>query len=75
MMFMTKKRYQWPLQAVILDWAGTGVDFGCFGPVHPIVQAFSEQGITLQMTEARGPKGLAKKDHIRSVLNMPRVAG
>ena len=72
-MLMMKNYYQGPVKAVILDWAGTGVDFGCFGPVFPIVQAFFEQGIELDMNEARGPMGLSKKEHIREILRMPGV--
>ena len=61
------------MQAVILDWAGTGIDHGCFGPVRPIVDAFTSKGIELAITKARGPMGLAKKDHIRLLLESPEV--
>ncbi len=71
--FIRSTRYRGPVQAVVLDWAGTGIDHGCFGPVQPIVQAFAEHGIELYLPEARGPMGLAKKDHIRAVLYSPRI--
>lgn len=71
--FIRTKRYRGPLQAVVLDWAGTGIDHGCFGPVEPIVRAFATHGVELEMVEARGPMGLAKKDHVRQVLSMPSV--
>ena len=71
--FIRSKRYRGPVQAVILDWAGTGIDHGCFGPVRPIVDAFTSKGIELAITKARGPMGLAKKDHIRLLLESPEV--
>ena len=71
--FIRTKRYRGPVQAVVLDWAGTGIDHGCFGPVQPIVEAFARHGVELDLREARGPMGLAKKDHVRAVLNMPSV--
>ena len=29
-----------PIEAVIFDWAGTTVDFGCFAPVQAFVEVF-----------------------------------
>ena len=69
------QKYRGRVQAVILDWAGTGVDHGCFGPIEPIVRAFAEQGVRLEISEARGPMGMAKKDHIRTLLADPNIAG
>lgn len=66
--FIRSQKYRGPVQAVILDWAGTGVDHGCFGPIEPIVRAFADQGLELHITEARGPMGMAKKDHVRALL-------
>lgn len=31
--FLRRTAYMGPIQAVILDWAGTAVDHGCRGPV------------------------------------------
>ena len=33
------------IEAVIFDWAGTTVDFGCFAPVQAFVEAFKAEGI------------------------------
>ena len=33
------------IEAVIFDWAGTTVDYGCFAPVEALRQAFREVGI------------------------------
>lgn len=56
------------LQAVIFDWAGTLVDHGSLAPTQIFVDAFATFGITLTLDEARGPMGLSKRDHIRTLL-------
>lgn len=72
--FIKNRKHPDRVQAVILDWAGTGVDHGCFGPIEPILQAFAEHGVELEPLEARGPMGMAKKDHIRALLTQPDIA-
>ena len=52
------------IECVIMDWAGTAVDYGCFAPVAAFLKAFGEVGITVTMEEARRPMGMAKIDHI-----------
>jgi phosphonoacetaldehyde hydrolase len=59
---------------VVFDWAGTTVDYGCFAPVAAFVDAFASRGVEVTRTEARGPMGLHKRDHIRAMLQMPQVA-
>ncbi|WP_455884396.1 phosphonoacetaldehyde hydrolase [Pseudomonas spelaei] len=68
--------YQTPntLQAVILDWAGTVVDFGSFAPTQIFVEAFAEFDVQVSIEEARGPMGMGKWDHIRNLCNQPQVA-
>lgn len=56
------------LEAVIFDWAGTTIDFGCFAPTQVFVDAFAAVGIEISLEEARGPMGMAKIDHIRALL-------
>ncbi len=63
------------IEAVIFDWAGTTVDYGCFAPVYAFQEAFAEAGIDVTMDEVRGPMGMLKKDHIRTMLNMERIRG
>lgn len=60
--------------AVILDWAGTSVDFGCFAPLCVLLDIFAEEGLNIQTADAREPMGLAKKEHIRKILEMEHVA-
>jgi len=61
------------LQAVILDWAGTTVDFGSLAPVRTLQQVFGRVGIALTEFEIRRDMGLPKQDHIRRILAMKRV--
>lgn len=61
-------------QAVILDWAGTTVDYGSCAPTQVFIEIFRRRGIEISAAEARGPMGSAKRDHISAVVNLPRVA-
>jgi phosphonoacetaldehyde hydrolase len=62
------------IEGVILDWAGTTVDFGCFAPVNVFIDIFKDAGVDVTMEEARAPMGLLKIDHIRAMLSMPRIS-
>ena len=62
------------LQAAILDWAGTVVDFGSFAPTQIFVEAFGEFDVQVSIEEARGPMGMGKWDHIRTLCDQPQVA-
>ena len=61
-------------RAVIFDWAGTTVDYGCFAPVQAFQEVFREAGIEPTMEEVREPMGMLKWDHIRKMLDMPRIS-
>jgi phosphonoacetaldehyde hydrolase len=63
------------MKGVIVDWAGTIVDYGSRAPVEAFRAAFAHEGVPITVAEARGPMGLAKRDHISAVIEMPRVAG
>ena len=56
------------IKLVVLDWAGTTIDFGCQAPTGAFVSAFAKKGIAVSLAEARGPMGLHKKDHVRAML-------
>lgn len=61
-------------EAVIFDWAGTTVDYGCFAPVESFIQAFKEFGITPTVDEVRAPMGMLKWNHIKEMLSMERIS-
>jgi phosphonoacetaldehyde hydrolase len=62
------------LKAVIFDWAGTTVDFGCFAPTGVFIEVFRQKGIEITLKEARGPMGIHKHDHIKVITRYPRIA-
>lgn len=61
------------IECVIMDWAGTAIDYGCFAPVAAFLKAFAEKGLAVTMEEARGPMGMTKIDHIRELFKLPSV--
>ena len=62
------------IEAVIFDWAGTTVDYGCFAPVQAFREAFNHFGVPVTMEETRKPMGMLKREHIRTMLQMDRIA-
>ncbi len=62
------------IEAVIFDWAGTTVDYGSFAPVGAFLNAFKAHGITPTNAEVREPMGMLKRDHVKYMLNMPRIS-
>ena len=45
------------MKAVILDWAGTVIDSGVFGPIVVFMELFKNEGVPITIDEARGPMG------------------
>ncbi|MFP6666352.1 MAG: phosphonoacetaldehyde hydrolase [Pirellulales bacterium] len=66
-------QYGGPLKAVIFDWAGTVIDYGSCAPAVAFVEVFHKNGVEITMAEAREPMGMAKRDHIAAILQMPAV--
>ncbi|MCM3630156.1 phosphonoacetaldehyde hydrolase [Paenibacillus glycanilyticus] len=62
------------IRAVMLDWAGTMVDFGCFAPLNVFVEVFGRKGVQVTVEEAREPMGMLKRDHIAAMCQMERIA-
>ena len=62
------------LQAVVFDWAGTVIDHGSLAPMGVFVKTFKEFGVDISIAEARGPMGMAKRDHIKTLMRQPRIA-
>ena len=70
---MTKTTSPASIRLVIFDWAGTTVDHGCFAPVIPFVEALAQFGVEITLDEAREPMGLGKRDHLKALLQTPRI--
>jgi phosphonoacetaldehyde hydrolase len=62
------------LKAVVLDWAGTTVDFGSLAPARMLQRTFASVGIDVTDAEVRADMGLPKKDHVRRILSGGRVS-
>ncbi|RAU16808.1 phosphonoacetaldehyde hydrolase [Nitrincola tibetensis] len=73
-MYRYKRRYTGPVQAVIMDLAGTCVDFGSLAPIQAFQALFAEEGVPISVAEARAPMGKEKREHIEALLAMPRIA-
>lgn len=71
--FNEHRRPPGPLKAVIFDWAGTLLDYGSRAPVLAVVSVFRSFDVPVTIDEARGPMGMAKRDHLRTMLEMPRI--
>lgn len=71
--FYYKRSYRGPLKAVVLDWAGTTMDYGCFAPSVVFNKVFEKRGVNITTEQAREPMGMAKKDHIRAITQMDPV--
>lgn len=61
------------IKTVILDWAGTVVDYGSFAPVEAFRRLFEERGIEASFRAIRKPMGRMKKDHLRDICSDPEV--
>ncbi len=64
----------YPIKAVIFDWAGTMVDFGCMAPVDALIDAFAAHAVGITAAQARRDMGRAKRDHVAAILADPAVA-
>ncbi len=74
MEFVFKRTYRGPLKAVLLDWAGTTMDYGCLAPAVAFREVFKRRGVEITIDEARAPMGAHKKVHIRQITQNENVA-
>jgi phosphonoacetaldehyde hydrolase len=72
--FVFVRSYRGPLKAVVLDWAGTTVDYGSFAPTAVFLRLFESENVKITPEDARSGMGLMKKDHLRTILARPQVA-
>ncbi len=68
-----KRSYRGPIEAVLLDWAGTTMDFGCMAPAVVFVQVYKNQNVPITMEEARAPMGAHKRVHIQKISQLDTV--
>lgn len=61
------------LKAIVFDWAGTVVDFGCLCPVQALELAFRAHGMEVSAPAIQQFMGIAKREHVRKVLALPEV--
>jgi phosphonoacetaldehyde hydrolase len=71
---MARATFTGPLKAIILDWAGTTMDYGCYAPAVVFVDVFKRKGVPITMEEAREPMGAHKRVHIKAISKIPAVA-
>src|SRR6266542_686406 len=74
MSFTYERRYRGKIRAVLLDWAGTTMDYGCMAPAVVFVEVFKRQGVPITMEEARAPMGAHKRVHIQKITELDSVA-
>ena len=73
MSFTYKRSYRGPIEAVILDWAGCTVDFGCMAPAVVFVEVYKRKQVPITMEEARVPMGAHKRVHIQRISELDSV--
>ncbi len=62
------------VKAVILDWAGTAVDYGSMAPLAVFIEIFRRRGVDITLEEAREPMGVSKRDHVQALCDMERIS-
>jgi phosphonoacetaldehyde hydrolase len=67
------RTYRGPVEAVLLDWAGTTLDFGCLAPAVVFVEVFRRKDVPISMEEARAPMGAHKRVHIQRITELDSV--
>jgi phosphonoacetaldehyde hydrolase len=73
MNFSYRRSYRGPIEAVLLDWAGTTMDFGCMAPAVVFVEVFKRQKVPISVEEARAPMGAHKRVHIQRISELDSV--
>src|SRR5882724_1591813 len=71
--FRFRRLYQGPIEAVLLDWAGTTMDHGCMAPAVVFVEVFKRQEVPISVEEARVPMGAHKRVHIQRITELASV--
>ncbi len=72
-MFTYSRHYRGDIEAVLLDWAGTTMDYGCMAPAVVFVEVFKRKEVPIAMEEARLPMGAHKRTHIQRITEIDSV--
>lgn len=75
MSYSYRRSYRGPIEAVLLDWAGTTMDFGCMAPAVVFVEVFKRRQVPISIEEARAPMGAHKRVHIQRITELESVRG
>ena len=73
MSFVYQRSYRGALKGVILDWAGTTMDYGCYAPAVVFIEVFKRKGIDITIEQAREPMGAHKRVHIQKIAQIDAV--
>jgi phosphonoacetaldehyde hydrolase len=73
MTFSYARSYRGPIEAVLLDWAGTTMDFGCMAPAVVFMEIYERKKVPISIEEARAPMGAHKKVHIQKISELDSV--
>jgi phosphonoacetaldehyde hydrolase len=71
--FTYRRIYRGKIRAVLLDWAGTTMDYGCMAPAVVFVEVYKRQNVPITMEEARAPMGAHKRVHIQKISELDSV--
>jgi phosphonoacetaldehyde hydrolase len=71
--FSYRRSYRGPIEAVLLDWAGTTLDFGCMAPAVVFVEVYKRKKVPITIEEARAPMGAHKRVHIQRISELESV--
>ena len=73
MEFTFQRMYRGPLKAVLLDWAGTTMDYGCFAPAVVFMEVFKRKGV--EITKRHMLKVFEEHRVIASFRAMQKIVG
>lgn len=73
MEFVFQRSYRGSLKGVLLDWAGTTMDYGCYAPAVVFIEVFKRKGVEISVEEAREPMGAHKRVHIQKITQIESV--
>ena len=71
--YLYSRNYTGNVKALIFDWGGTTADKYVISPAKVFVDTFKKYNVPISMKEARGPMGIRKDLHIKTLLEMPEI--